>query len=253
MSDYKLIAAEVRKRVLTMVHQAQTSHIGSNFSITDIGVYIYENLKPEDRVVWSKGWCAALIYTLLAYKGIIPVKDLEKFPQHPYIGLAEPAVPGVEVAGGSMAHGLNTACGMALGKRDAAEDGRVFCILSDGELQEGSTWEAAWFAAKHKLWNLTAIVDCNKFCAMGRTEEVADMEPIDDKFRAFGWYVQRINGHDFLEIEKAIGMVAADRKRPTMIIADTVKGNGVSFMEGTLLYHYKYISDDEFKRAMKEL
>ena len=251
ISYYTDLAKEIRKKVLSLVYKAQTSHIVSNFSITDLGVVVYENLLKEDRVVWSKGWCAALIYTLLARKGILKQEDVDTFPQHPYIGLAETDVQGVEVCGGSMAHGLNTACGMALGKRDAAEEGRIFCFMSDGELQEGTTWEAAWFAAKNRLHNLTAIIDCNKFCAMGRTEEVADMEPLEDKWKSFGWNVMRIDGHNFKEIEEAI--LSSDRLKPTMIIADTIKGKGVSWMEGNLLYHYKYISDEENKRAMMEL
>lgn len=253
MKDYAAIAKEVRKTVLTMVHRAQTSHIGSNFSVIDMAVVLYENLQPEDRVVWSKGWTAATVYAMLARQGKIPVEDLEKFPQEPYIGLAEPSVEGVEVSGGAMGHGLPVAVGIALGKKRAGEKGTVYCIMSDGEMQEGTTWESALVAAHNQLDNLVVLIDYNKWCAMGRTNEVAQLEPFMNKWKAFNFQVFELDdGHDYELIETAL-KISNHPDVPHAIICNTVKGKGVSFMEDHLLYHYKYVDGDEFKKAMAEL
>ena len=250
--DYASIARQVRRQVLTMIHKAGTSHIASNFSATDLAVVLYENLKVDDSVVWSKGWCAALIYTMLARHGVIPESDLAKFPNYPYIGLAEPSVPGVHVAGGSMGHGLPVAVGMALGNKRAGHAGLVYCIMSDGEMNEGTTWESAALAAHHKLDNLVVFIDVNKWQAMGKTEDVVDFEDINQKWGAFNWTPYRINGHAHGEIESAI-LQGEHKKGPMVIICDTIKGKGVSFFEDHLLYHYKHVDVDEYKRAMEEL
>ena len=202
--NYKQIAKETRIEVLGMIHRAQTSHIGSCFSAVDLAVVVYENLKEGDRVVWSKGWAAALTYSLLARHGYIPKEDLKKFPNEPYIGLAEPSVKGVETAGGAMGHGLPVALGMALGKKMSGEEGTIYCIMSDGEMNEGTTWEAAALAAHHKLDNLVVLIDVNKWQAMGRTKDVVDFEPLVDKWESFGWRAARVNGHDYEELEDEI-------------------------------------------------
>lgn len=250
MADYKKLATEARREVLTMIHRAQTSHIASNFSVIDIATVLYENLKPEDRVVWSAGWKAATIYYFLWKQGKITREQLESFPNPPMLGLAEPTVPGVEVSGGAMAHGQSVAVGVALGMKRAGKPGNVYCIMSDGEWQEGPVWEAAMIAGQHGLNNLTFITDANKWCAMGKVTDVADIEPAEDKWRAFKWETVRINGHDYQQIEEALRICS---NRPVMVVADTVKGKGCSIMEDHLLYHYKYVDEKEFNFCLNEI
>ncbi len=274
MSDYAALAKEARREVLGMVHRAKTSHIASNFSVIDMATVLYANLKPEDRVVWSKGWAAATIYYFLAKKGVIPYEDLNKFPNEPYLGLAEPSIKGVEVSGGAMGHGLPVAVGEAIGKKRAGEVGTIYCIISDGELNEGTTWESAALAAHHKLDNLVVLIDVNKWQAMGKTEDVVDFDnpPIEEKFESFGFIAERIDGHNHQALEShisyfgndkvAVGVSLSDfsvrmanpkNGEPIVLICDTIKGKGVSFMENHLLYHYKQLEDEEYKKAMEEL
>jgi len=248
--DYKTIAKEVRRKALTMVHNAQTSHIASNFSVADMAVVLYENLKDEDRVVWSKGWAAATTYILLARRGIIPESDLDIFPKAPYLNLVEIGVEGVETTGGSMGHGLPVALGIALGQKKAGTPGRVYCIMSDGEMNEGTTWESIMIAAHHNLDNLTVLVDRNTWQAMGRTEDIIKLEPLQDKWKIWGWDAARVNGHDYEALEKAL---LEPTSAPRVIIGDTIKGKGVSFMEDSLVFHYKYVDDEVYKKAMEEL
>jgi len=249
MVDYKKLANKARKEILTLVHKAHTSHIASNFSCIDIATVLYSNLKKEDKVVWSKGWAAATIYYFLWRQRKITRKQLESFPNEPFFGLAETTVPGVEVNGGSVGHGLSVACGMALGKKRAGEKGIVYCIMSDGELNEGSVWEAAMFAAHHKLDNLVAIIDDNKWQAMGRTKDILKVNT-NNVFKAFGWATVGIDGHSHLQMEQALDYAS---KKPFCVIADTIKGKGVSFMENHLLYHYKNVDEECYKKAMEEL
>ena len=278
--DYKELARLARIKVLTMIYKAQTSHVASNFSVLDIATVLYENLKEEDEVVWSKGWASASIYYFLAKQGKIPVEDLDKFGKEidgkiPYLGLAETSVPGVLVNGGSMGHGLGIAVGMAYGKKLAKEKGVVYCVLSDGEMNEGSVWEAVMLANHHKLNNLVVLIDANKWQAMGKTKDVIDLEPIEDRWMGMGWKVQRIDGHNYEQIEEALTTDFTEdnitefpkpdyvfnqpivdesyKYKPMVIICDTIKGKGVSFFEDHLLYHYKHVSDEDFKLAMQEL
>lgn len=251
--NYKQLATEARKKVLSMIHKGGTSHIASNFSVIDIATVLYENLKEGDEVVWSKGWVAATIYYFLAKQGKIPEADLEKFPNAPYFGLAETTVPGVHVSGGSMGHGLPVAVGMALAKKRAGEQGKVYCIMSDGECNEGTTWESAAVAAQHKLDNLVVFIDNNKWQAMGTTEEVLNID-IKHAFEGFKWAVMSVDGHDHLGIENCIDCVPMlSMTRPVIIVADTIKGKGVSFMENHLLYHYKHVTDEDYQKALTEL
>ena len=269
MKDYAKEAKQVRKDILKMVHKAQTSHIASNFSAVDIAVVLYNNLKEGDQVFWSAGWKAALIYRMLAKQGKIPVEDLDKFPHAPYLALAETSVNGVLVSGGSMSHGLPIAVGMALGKKKLGEKGTIYCIMSDGEMQEGTILEAAEVAAHDELNNLVVLIDYNKWCAMGKTNEVCDLEPLERRWAGFMWDVNRIDGHDYSKIKANLGAIKQLKRdnrgkvRPAVVICDTIKGKGVSFFENPPehkdmgdtghLYHYKYIDEDIFKRAMAEL
>lgn len=272
VADYSRLAREARRKVLSMIHKAKTSHIASNFSVIDIATVLYENLKDGDEVVWSKGWAAATIYYFLAKQGKIPQEDLEKFPNAPYLGLAETTVNGVLCNGGSVGHGSPIAVGIALGKKRAGEIGTVYCIMSDGELNEGSVWESVMLASHHKLNNLVFIIDVNKFQAMGRTNDVIDLEPIEDRFIGFGWKALRIDGHsfdhlqgiwevDFADINPIAGTFAQTTRgaeermkhKPLVVICDTVKGKGVSFMENKLEYHYKHVTDEDYEKALAEL
>ena len=198
-TNYKQKALEIRKTVLRLIHQAQTSHIGSNFSCIDILTVLYnianidKDLKEDrDRIVISKGWVAATIYALLAEKGIIPKEDLETYCKDgsKYIGLVEPYVRGIEAAGGSMGFGLPFAVGFALAKKLKNEKGKAFVLMSDGEMQIGTTWESALIASQHKLDNLFVIVDANELQAMGKVEGILNIEPLKNKWEAFGWEVR---------------------------------------------------------------
>lgn len=252
-ADYAFLATQARLAVLKMIHKAQTSHIASNFSVIDIATVLYENLKKEDEVVWSKGWVAASIYYFLNKQNKITNEQLAQFPNPPFYGLAETTVPGVHVSGGSMGHGLPVAVGMALAKKRANEPGIIYCILSDGEHQEGTTWEAAQIASHNQLDNLVVIVDFNKWCAMGKTSETCNLEPLQDRWSGFGFEPLRIDGHKHDQIKNALEHVYSNRKKPLTIICDTIKGKGVSFMENHLLYHYAYVTPEDYEKAVKEL
>ena len=262
--EYKEIARQVRRDVLSLIHKGHTSHAASCLSLADIVVVLYENLSEDDIVIWSKGWAAALYYTIAIRRGILDKEEVfNTFPNHPYLGLLEPHVPGVVTAGGSVGHGLNVACGMALARKLEGKPGTIYVIMSDGELNEGSTWEATMFAAHHKLNNLVAIVDKNGWQAMGRTNEVLKLDgkgghdSLREKWLSFGWNSVVIDGHDYSAIEKALNQKSEFDKfwpnRPFIIVADTVKGEGVSFMRDHLTFHYKHIEDEELERALEEL
>ena len=255
--NYKELATKARRKILQMVHEAGTSHIASNFSVVDIATVLYENLKPGDEVCWSKGWAAATIYYFLAKQGKIPVEDLDKFGKEidgkiPYLGLAETSTPGVHVNSGSMGHGLPVAVGMALAKKRAGDPGIIYCIMSDGEMNEGTTWESAMLAAHHQLDNLIVIIDKNKWQAMGKTEDVINLDPLEARWEGFEWEVMAGSGHDYVTIDAFITSNSY-HGRPTAIIFNTIKGAGVSFFENHLLYHYKHVETEEFERALKEL
>jgi transketolase len=247
--NYKELAKQARIAVLGMIHKAQTSHIASNFSCIDIATVLYENFQPEDKVVWSKGWAAASIYYFNARYGLGPQAAVDNFPNEPYFGLAETTVPGIEVNGGSVGHGLSVAVGMALGKKRAGEKGMVYCIMSDGELNEGSVWEAAMMAGHHKLDNLIAIIDKNGWQAMGKTEDVLNADFVR-MFEGAGWFSSITDGHDY---DWLYGLLNSKYTKPACWFAQTIKGKGVSFMENHLLYHYKNIDDETYQKALGEL
>jgi transketolase len=210
----------------------------------------------RDRFVLSKGHACAAFYAVLAARGFFPLDWLDTF----YLNGSRLAghaththIPGIEVSTGSLGHGLSIATGMALmAKRDAREY-RVFALLSDGECDEGSTWEAALFASHHGLDNLTVIVDYNKIQAMGPVKEVLDLEPLAAKWRSFGWAVREIDGHNLGEIETALFQIPYEAVHPSCLIAHTVKGKGVSFMENSVLWHYRSPQGEEFEAALMEL
>lgn len=260
------LARRLRVHVLRMTHRAKSSHIGSCFSAMELLVVCYWRVlrvKPaqpawpeRDRFLLSKGHAAAALYAALAERGFFPVSRLETFYQdgtHLAGHITHTGVPGVELSTGALGHGLPVGCGMALAAKWQRQDHRVFVLLSDGECDEGSTWEAALFAPHHRLDNLVAIVDYNKIQSFGAVKEVLDLEPLAAKWRAFGWAVREIDGHDLAQIEAALRSIPAEAGRPTCIVAHTVKGKGVSFMERELLWHYRAPDADELRRALAEL
>jgi transketolase len=262
----KLLAKRIRLKTLHMINAARSSHLGSAFSMADLLAVLYtkvlriDPIRPEwperDRFVLSKGHACAALYAVLAEKGFFPLAWLDDFYRdgsrlagH----VTHMGVPGVEVSTGALGHGLAIACGMALAaKRDAASY-RVFALLSDGECDEGSTWEAALFAPHHRLENLIAIVDYNNIQSLGTVKEVLDLEPLVAKWEAFGWGVREIDGHNIAQIESALSSIPVHVGSPTCIIAHTVKGKGVSFMENKLLWHYRAPNEEEMHRALAEL
>lgn len=273
MPNYKQKAKEVRIKVLDLIFNAQTSHIGSCFSAIDIMAVLFEKADPQkDEVVLSAGWKAAAWYYFLQQKGIISEEELNSFCQEgsKFIGLVEPIDNrwGLRIGGGSMGLGLPAAVGIALAKKIKKEEGNVYVLMSDGELQCGTTWESALIATQHKLNNLIVFVDNNGLQAMGEIDKILSLESIMDKFISFGWKVLGGDGHDFDVLENVwkvdwenpystdgIGIKEHGyiKGKPLLMICDTIKGKGVSFMENNNLYHYKAPSREEYEEALKEL
>ena len=260
------LAKKIRRHALHMIHRAKSSHLGSAYSMADLLAVLYGKIlrinphKPDaadrDRFVLSKGHACAALYAVLAERGFFPKEWLQNFYQdgERLAGHAtHVGVPGVEVSTGSLGHGLPLACGMALvGKRDRQAH-RIFTLLSDGECDEGSTWEAALFAPHHGLDNLIAIIDYNHIQSLGPVKEVLDLEPFAAKWKAFGWAVREIDGHDCAQIESTLINLPFEPGKPTCVVAHTVKGKGVSFMENKLLWHYRSPDAEEMALALAEL
>jgi transketolase len=210
----------------------------------------------RDRFILSKGHGCAGLYATLAERGFFPLAWLDDFCANGsrLTGhVSHVGVPGVEVSTGSLGHGLPIACGMALALRRENVPARVVALMSDGECDEGSVWEAALFAAHHGLDNLTILVDYNKIQSLGRVEDILRLEPLAAKWRAFGWAAPEIDGHDFKAIDDVLGAVPAEPGRPTCVVAHTVKGRGVSFMENSVLWHYRSPDPDELRLALAEI
>src|SRR5947209_4568819 len=260
------LARRIRRHSVLMTSRANASHIGSSLSMADLLAVLYGEFlrfdpqRPDwpdrDRFILSKGHGCAALYAVLAETGYFPVERLETFYQDgsPLAGHAtHKDVAGVEVSTGSLGHGLSLGTGMALaGKRDGKAH-RVWVLLSDGECDEGSTWEAVLFAPHHRLDNLVAIVDYNKIQSLGHVRDVLDLEPLGGKWTAFGWAVREIDGHDLGEIARTFAALPIASGQPSCVIAHTVKGKGVSFMEDQLLWHYRSPAGEERARALAEL
>jgi transketolase len=262
--DLALKSVGLRRRMLEAIFHAGAGHTGGSLSCLDILNVLYNRVlrvspqnfsdSDRDRYVQSKGHSVEALYIVLADRGFFPAADLETLGryQSPYVGHPTRKVPGIEMNTGALGHGLPISVGMALaGKMDAASY-RVFALLGDGELAEGSNWEAAMAAAHYRLDNLTAILDHNTLQITGHTRDVMSNEPIDEKFRAFGWTVRTVNGHNFVELTDALSM-PADPGKPTCVIANTVKGRGVSFMENVAKWHHGVPTEAELKQALSEL
>ena len=266
MPLYTALATQIRAHALRMTHRARSSHVASSLSIADLLVVLYKGIlridssQPQwadrDRFILSKGHGCAVAYAVLAECGFFPKEWLDSYyldGSHLAGHITHHGIPGVEASTGSLGHGLSIGCGMALaGKRDG-QPYRVFALLSDGECDEGSTWEAALFACHHHLDNLIAILDYNQFQAMGRTSEIINLEPFTRKWQAFGWAVREIDGHDYKQIEDALLGVPFETGKPSCVIAHTIKGKGISFMENQIAWHYRSPSDEELRQALAEL
>ncbi|MFC2040949.1 transketolase [Chloroflexota bacterium] len=266
INEFRNNAREIRRELLNMVYRTKSAHIGSSLSIVEILVALYFKClrispnepedKNRDRFILSKGHGCPALYTTLARRGFFSSDVLRGFAvdggtleQHPTRNIG----CGIEVSTGSLGHGLSIGAGMAIAAKYDRANYRIFVLLSDGELDEGSVWEAAMFASHHRLDNLIAIVDYNKIQALGRTNEVVNLEPLASKWHSFGWEAKEIDGHNFEQIINAFEMIPLKPPKPSVIIAHTVKGKGISFMEDRLLWHYRYPDDEEYAKALKEL
>lgn len=265
LESLKANALWVRREIVTMVHRANSGHVGGSLGAADLLVTLYHEVmrhdpkNPDwdarDRFVLSKGHCTPVIYAVLAQCGYFPKEDLETFRRpgshlqgHPY----QPKTPGIDASCGTLGLGLSTACGMALGSKVTGIDFNVFVLCGDGEQQEGQIWEAAMFANKYKLGNLIAFTDRNRLQTDGNTEDVMPLDPLTDKWKAFGWNSWEIDGHDYEAILESIAQ-ARELPGPTMIVANTIKGKGVPFMENEAMWHGTPPSREQFETAMKEL
>lgn len=260
------LARRIRKHCVLMTNRANASHIGSCLSVADILAVLYGKImrfdpaRPDwpdrDRFILSKGHGCAALYAALAESGFFPLEWLETYCQndtHLAGHATHKGVPGVEVSTGSLGHGLSLAVGMALAAQRDGRLHRVFCVVSDGECDEGSTWEAALFAPHHKLRNLTVFVDYNKIQSLGHVKQVIDLDPLAAKWGAFGWATREVDGHDLRALEENLAQLPFDPERPSCIVAHTVKGKGVSFMEDKLQWHYTAPKGDELAQALAEL
>lgn len=264
--ELKLIANSLRIDIIKMLAESKSGHPGGSLSACEILTALYfkeMNIDPKnpkwedrDRFVLSKGHGAPVLYAALAEKGYFPKEELMKLRKIGSMLQGHPdmkGIPGVDMSTGSLGQGLAAANGMALAGKIGNKDYRVYALIGDGESQEGIIWEAAMFAAHYKLDNLTVFLDHNGLQIDGRNEEVMNIEPIDEKFKAFGWNVISIDGHDFEEIFKALESAKKTTGKPTMIVAKTVKGKGVSFMEDQAGWHGKAPNKEEAEQALSEL
>lgn len=259
-------AQELRKEIITMSFKGQRAHISSCLSIAEILTVLYFDIlkldpeKPDspnrDKFILSKGHAACALYAILAQRGFFPKKYLATYGQentqlgqHPEYG----TIPGIELSTGSLGHGLPVGAGMALATKLNSYQSKIYVLLSDAECDVGSTWEAILFASHHKLDNLIAIVDYNKLQAFGRTRQVLNLEPFSKKWISFGWTVLEVDGHNPNKLSKAFKTVPKVKNRPTVLIAHTVAGRGVSFLENKLEWHYLNLDKTQYSQALEEI
>ena len=259
------ISKEIRKQILRMIVKANASHIGPTYSIVELLVYLYEKVlkidpkKPNDlqrdRFVLSKGWAVSGLYSILAHKGFFDKKLLDSYcaDGSKMIGMTTlNNIPGIETSTGSIGHGLPIGAGMAMAMKLKKIKRKVYVIIGDGECDEGSIWETALIASHHKLNNLITFIDYNKWQSFGRTNEVLNLEPLKAKWQSFNWQVMEIDGHNFSEIAFAVQKGHLSKDKPTIIIAHTIKGKGLSIIEDNNDYHYKTPRSIELEVAKKE-
>jgi len=260
------LAKRIRRDALRMTSRGGSSHIGSILSIADILAILYGGVlrvdpanpawQERDRFILSKGHAGAGVYAALAESGFFPVEQLDAhYRDGSFLSghVSHKGVPGVELSTGSLGHGLSVGAGMAFGAMLDRKRHRIFVLLSDGECDEGSNWEAILFASHHELENLVAIVDYNKIQSLGAVAETLALEPFAAKWRAFGWAVQEIDGHDHQQLAAGLNALPLESRKPTCIVAHTVKGKGVSFMEHSVLWHYRTARGDELAAAELEI
>ena len=265
MTNTLTLAKQIRIEALQMVHRAKASHIGSALSICDIVAVLYgqvlrlapkqPDLPGRDRFILSKGHACVAVYAALAETGFFPREDLLKYGQDLSVLMNHIShkVAGVEFSTGSLGHGLPFGTGKALAANRHKHDWRTFVLLSDGELGEGSNWEAMMFAAHHQLDNLVAIVDYNKLQSLTTVDKTLRVEPLADKALAFGWAVREVDGHDHAELADLLGAAPWEPDKPSFLIAHTTKGKGVSFMENSVEWHYKSPSAKQLVQALEEI
>ncbi|MCQ1531459.1 transketolase [Lutispora saccharofermentans] len=266
LGELKATANAIRKDIITMLAESKSGHPGGSLSAVEILTYLYfkeMNVNPSspkdenrDRFVLSKGHGAPVLYSTLAEKGYFPKEELMKLRKTNAMLQGHPdmkGTPGVDMSTGSLGQGLSVSNGMALSAKLDNKSYRVYALLGDGELQEGQVWEAALTAAHYKLDNLTIFIDHNGLQIDGTNEEVKNVNPIEDKWKAFGWHTISIDGHDLLQIEKAVEEAKGTKGKPTVIIASTVKGKGISFMENEVGWHGVAPNAEQKEQALKEL
>lgn len=265
IQQLKAKAIQIRMDLLKMIHRAKAGHTGGSLSNTDILTALYYRVmridpqRPDwedrDRFIASKGHSVESLWCILADRGFFPVEELETFSQFGtrLIGHPNNEVPGIEMNTGALGHGLSISVGMALASKRNGQDYRVFCLMGDGEQAEGSIWEAAMAGAHYKLDNLIGIVDRNRLQISGSTEEVIGLEPLEEKWAAFGWHVISLDGNDMSALVQAFESLPAAANKPTLIMANTVKGKGVSFAENSPQWHHRVPSDAELEKALMEL
>lgn len=265
MEDLRAKSFELRKNVIDMIYRAKTGHIGGDFSVMDILVTLYYkhmNISPDtandpqrDRFILSKGHSVEALYSVLADREFFPKSDLETYSAFgsKYIGHPNNKINGIEMNSGSLGHGLSVSVGMALAAKMNQAEYRVYTVMGDGELAEGSVWEGAMAAGHYKLDNLTAVVDRNRLQISGGTEDVMAQDNQDERWSSFGWNVIHAEGNNIDSLDKAFETAKQTKGKPTVVIADTTKGFGVSFIENSAPWHHKVPSADEYERAVAEL
>ena len=260
------VAKDVRKNIFKTICSGGGGHIPASLSIVEILVFLYDSIlnvdpvdpkrEDRDRFILSKGHACVALYSILAEKGFFPKAELDKFGKKDSILGGHPdmhKVPGVEASTGSLGHGLPFGIGMALAGKMDKKDYRVFVLLGDGECQEGSIWEAAMFAPQNKLDNLVVIIDHNKIQAMDYLDKIVSVGPMADKWRTFGWEVREVDGHSFAALDKTFSHIPFVKDKSSMVIAHTTKGKGISFMENSPIWHYRFPNKEELKIACREL
>jgi len=264
--DSRVLALKIKKHVVEMTHRGHSSHVGSALSMSDLIAVLYGGVlnidpaqpkwKGRDRFILSKGHAGSAVYAALAERGFFDVEVLKTHYQDGSIlsgHVSHKGIPGVELSTGSLGHGLSVGTGMAYSAKLNKEKHKVYVLMSDGECDEGSNWEAILFAGHHQLDNLVAIVDYNKIQSLAPVEDTLGLEPFAAKWRDFGWAVKEIDGHNHQEISQVCKMLPFDRGKPNCILAHTVKGKDISFMEHQVLWHYRSPQGEEFDMAIKEL
>lgn len=264
-TKYNELATKIRCHCMRMTNRGRSGHVGSMLSMADLLAVLYEKIlkvdsenpkwDERDRFILSKGHGGAAVYAALAEKGFFPMDWLDTYylDNGKLSGHISHHVPGVEFSTGSLGHGLPVAVGMALAAKQAGKKHRIICLMSDGDCNEGSTWEAIMFAAQHKLDNLTVIIDYNRVQALGKMEDVIEMEPFAKKIEDFRWAVCEIDGHNYTEIENSLTNLPLENGKPTWILAKTTKGKSVDYLENTVSCHYQFIADDKLEDVIKQV